>query len=442
MQTLEDFKRSFEGTVIVPGDAEYEKASTVLVRKGSPAVVAMVASADDVARAIAYAREHSLILSVRSGGHSNAGLSTNDGGIIIDISQLNEVIVTNKSTGRVRIGAGAKWGEVAKKLAAEGLAISSGDTITVGVGGLTLGGGVGWMVRKYGLTLDSLQSVELVTAAGEVITASESTHAELFWALRGGGGNFGVATAFEFAAHPVGSVYFGGIMFAPTNLEAWLKGWRDAMRTAPEDLTTMVMMLPANAMGQNPAMYMVQCCWSGDEAAASAALAPIRALAPVVKDSVIKKQYAEVLEEAHPPQGVHIEVNNAFFNDFSDDVIRKVVTAHGQGGLFQLRSVGGSMNRVAPDATAFAHRGSEVLVVSPHFFPADATEEVIQRGLASWRDIAASSNGAYVNFLSRATAQEISSAYPAATYKKLARVKKTYDPDNIFNQNLNITPEE
>lgn len=441
MQTLEGLRQSFEGDIIVPGDPAYDQASTILIRKGSPAVIAMAQSPADVARAIAYAREHSLVISIRSGGHSNTGLSTNDGGIIIDVSHMNNVTVLDKSTGRVRVGAGAKWGDVAKTLDADGLAISSGDTTSVGVSGLTLGAGVGWMVRKYGLALDSLQSVELVTAEGEVITASESSHPDLFWALCGGGGNFGVATAFEFTAHPVGEVYFGPIMFAPTDIAAWIRGWRDVMRTAPEELTTMAMILPENSMGQNPAMHMVLCCWNGDdEAAANAALAPLRALAPVVNDAVAKKRYYEALGEAHPPQGVHTEVNNAFFNDFSDEVIQKIVAAYQKGNLFQIRSVGGAMNRVASDATAFAHRDSEILVVAPQFFPVDAAEETIQQGLQTWRDIAATSNGAYINFFSRVGEREVNAAYPDATYKKLATIKKTYDPRNVFNQNINIKP--
>lgn len=441
MQTLEGLRQSFEGDIIVPGDPDYDQASTILIRKGNPVVIAMATSPADVARAVAYAREHSLVISIRSGGHSNAGLSANDGGIIIDVSQMNDVTILDKSTGRVRVGAGARWGDVAKTLDADGLGISSGDTASVGVSGLVLGAGVGWMVRKYGLALDSLQSVELVTAEGEVITVSESSHSDLFWALRGGGGNFGVATAFEFTAHPVGQVYFGPIMFAPTDIAAWLKGWRDVMRTAPEELTTMAMILPENSMGQNPAMRMVLCCWSGDdEAAANAALAPLRALAPVVNDAVAKKRYYEVLEEAHPPQGVHIEVNNAFFDDFSDEVIQKVVAAYQNGSLFQIRSVGGAMSRIAPDETAFAHRNSEILVVAPQFFPADVTEEAIQQGLQAWRDIAATSQGAYINFFSRVTEREVNAAYPAATYEKLATVKKTYDPHNVFNQNINIKP--
>lgn len=425
----------------MPGDAGYEQASSVLVRKGSPAIIAMASSPADVALAIAYAREQSLVISVRSGGHSNAGFGTNDGGMIIDVSQMNEVEVVDKATGRVRIGAGAKWGDVAKALDSEGLAISSGDTASVGVSGLTLGAGIGWMVRKHGLAIDSLQSVELVTANGEVITASDSSHPDLFWAVRGGGGNFGVATAFEFTAHPVGQVYFGAIMFAPADIAAWLRGWRDVMRAAPDELTTMAMTIPAKSMGENPSMNMVLCCWDGDdEDAAKAALAPIRALAPVVSDAVAKKHYYEVLEEAHMPPGVHVEVNNAFFRDMSNEVVQKIAAACQDGHIFQLRSIGGAMNRIAADATAFAHRDSEVLAVAPQFFPLDASEEAIQQGLAAWRGIAATSNGAYINFFSRSTEQEVTAAYPPATYKKLVEVKKTYDPQNLFNQNINILP--
>ena len=441
MQTLEQFKQVFKGNVILPADAAYDEASKVLARKGHPALIAEAQSPEDVALAIAYAREHSLTISVRSGGHSNAGLSTNDGGIIIDVGKLNEIKLLDKTTGRVRLGAGVRWGDAAKVLDADGLGISSGDTASVGVAGLTLGAGMGWMVRKFGLALDHLQSVELVTAEGAIVTASVESNPELFWALRGGGGNFGIATAFEFTAHPAGDVYFGAIMYDTDDVASLLRGWRDTMRTAPEELTTMAVLVPAKAMGANPQMCLIQCCWDGDDKTAlSAALAPLKALGKVTNDTIAKKRYFEVLEEAHPPAGVHIEVNNAFFDDFSDEVIEKIVASYKQGHIFQLRSAGGAMNRAAPDATAFAHRNSEMLVVAPQFFPETTPEADIQEGLQAWHDIAALGNGAYINFFSRATEREVAAAYPAATYARLVAVKNEYDPHNIFNQNLNIKP--
>lgn len=439
MHTIEKFKKTITGRVILPRNEDYDQASTVFIRKGKPALIVEVCTPQDVARAIAFARKETLAISVRSGGHSNAGFSTNDGGMIIDVGKLSEVTIVDKTARRVRVGAGALWDDVAKTLNAYDLGISSGDTRSVGVGGLTLGAGIGWMVRKYGLTIDSLRSIEVVTADGEIIEASATSKPELFWALRGGGGNFGVVTAFEFVAHPIGDIYFGWLMYSAQDAIAVLRGWRDIMRKAPEELTTMVNLMPANAMGANPEMLVVQCCWDGgNEAALNAALLPLRTLAKVLSDDVVRKRYYEVLEEAHPPKSMHFEVNNTFFDDFSDEAIEKIVTSYRQGRIFQIRSVGGAMNHVPPDATAFAHRSSEVLVVSPQFFPLATPEADIQDGLKAWRDIASMGKGAYINFFSRATAREIAASYPPTTYKRLMAIKKMYDPQNIFNQNLNI----
>jgi FAD/FMN-containing dehydrogenase len=439
--TIEDLKQNFSGSIILPDDPGYEQAATVLVRKGSPALIAEVNNAHDTTLAINYARANNLIISVRSGGHSNAGLSTNDGGIIIDVSKLHTIEVHDKN--RVKIGAGATWGQVAQELQSHGLAISAGDTKSVGVSGLALGGGIGWMVRKYGLALDSLQQVWMVTADGKEVTASATENADLFWALRGGGGNFGVVTAMEFVAHPAGDVYFGALTFAAHNPAAQLTAWRDAMRAAPPELTSTAMLLPPNAMGgQNPALFVVTACFDGDnERAATSALVPLRAIGPAMGDKIVKKPYAEVLEEVHPPKGVRIEVNNALFNDFSDDVIARAVQAYGQGLLLQLRHVAGALNKVPADATAFAHRNSEVLIVCPRFLPADANESQIQDALKPWRELAKDADGAYINFFSRAGKQEVSLSYPPSTFSRLAAVKKQYDQQNVFSQNLNVQPD-
>lgn len=432
---LTDLRNHFQGTIILPDDPSYESARSVMMRRGTPALIAQVASATDVAHALRYATENNLIISVRSGGHSGAGHSTNDGGIIIDVSLLNDVTLSDPATGRVRIGAGARWGDVAKELHRYGLALSSGDTKSVGVSGLTLGGGIGWMVRKYGLAIDSLVSVDIVTADGTLHTANATENTDLFWAVRGGGGNFGVVTALEFTAHKVTDVSYGTITFPTENATKTLKEWRDYMRVAPEELTTMALLMPA--MPGSPAMGMIMACWSGSESLAADALAPLRALGTDATFS--RKPYYEVLEEAHAPAGMRAEVNNAFFRDFSDEVIQKVVDGFDQHGMiFQIRSVGGAMNRVDTMDTAFAHRDSEVLIVSPRFFPQDATDDDIEKALKPWYEIANMGNGAYSNFFSQSSNRPSERSYPAATYKKLARIKQQYDPDNLFNQNVNI----
>jgi FAD/FMN-containing dehydrogenase len=437
---LEVLKKAVGGDVIVPGDAEYDAASTIMVTKGAPAVVVRPKSPHDVAAAIAFARANQLKLSVRSGGHSNAGHSTNVGGLVIDLIHLKTVEVLDEAKHTVRIGAGAQWGAVAEVLAAHGLGISSGDTRTVGVGGLTLAGGVGWMVRKYGLALDNLLAAEIVTADGRILRASATEEPDLFWAVRGGGGNFGVATSFEFAAHPTGQVYAGMAMYELADVATLLKGWRDLMRAAPEELTTMFLIMPGvAAFPKMPVAAMILFCYAGDdEAVAAKVVDPFLQLGKLMHKDIRLKDYAEVLEDAHPPAGLKVITNNTFIHELTDDAVQGLASA--KGLVLQIRSLGGAMNRIAPDATAFAHRDSEVLVVAPTFVAPDATPEVQHEALAPWRIVAALGNGAYISFFSEDSGNELHAAYPPATYERLARIKQAYDPENIFKQNYNIPP--
>ena len=211
---LETLRRDFGGDIIEPGEAEYESASRSLLASGNPAHVLRPRSVGDVQAGVRFAASTGLLLSVRGGGHSFPGFGTNDGGVVIDLGKLANVEIIDKERHLVRIGGGATWGQVAAALAPHGLAISSGDTKSVGVGGLTLTGGIGWKVRKYGLALDNVAAAEVVTASGEVVRASAEENTELFWAIRGGGGNFGIVTAFDFAAHPTTDVFYGKIAFA------------------------------------------------------------------------------------------------------------------------------------------------------------------------------------------------------------------------------------
>ncbi len=435
--TIQALQNNFSGEIITPGDKQYEQASTVVATKGAPAAVVRPRTADDVAAAIQYARDNSLVISVRSGGHSNAGFGTNNGGVVIDLRHFNEIKIIDKEHGRVRLGSGATWEEVASTLQQAGLALSSGDTKSVGVGGLTLGAGVGWMVRKYGLTIDNLVSADMVTADGKLLHVSESEHSDLFWAIRGGGGNFGIVLNFEFVAHSIGKIYAGVISYKLDNLAELLKGWRDHMRAASEDLTTTFLLLPA--FGDNPPAANVLCCFAGDDAeAANAAINPLLQIGTVLRNTVAEKEYADVLEESRLQPNVKVVVNNVFAQDFSDALIETIAKQNGR--ILQIRSVGGAMNRVAADATAFAHRDSEVLIIAPVFVPSNASEDEIAAALKPWRDIAAFGKGAYSNFFSEASDTEVTATYPPATYDRLAAIKKTYDPENVFSQNLNVRP--
>ena len=236
----EVLRRDFGGDIIEPGAAEYASASRSLFASGSPAYVLRPDTVGDVQAAVRFATRAGLVLSVRGGGHGFPGFATNDGGVVIDLGNLATVEVIDDARHVVRIGGGATWGQVAAGLAPHRLAISAGDTNSVGVGGLTLSGGIGWKVRKYGLALDQVVAADMVIADGTVVHASAHEHPELFWAIRGGGGNFGIVTAFEFAAHPTTDVFYGKIAFPAAETDRVLQGWADYLRSAPDDLTSVV----------------------------------------------------------------------------------------------------------------------------------------------------------------------------------------------------------
>lgn len=434
-------KEKFSGKMILPDDADYKQVQNSLFYSGAPALVLQAKSNEDVALAVQYARDNELKLSIRSGGHSGTGFSTNKGGVVVDLSAMHDIEIIDEKNHTVRIGGGAKWGDIAKNLHKHGLALSSGDTLSVGVGGLTLGGGVGWMVRKYGLAIDSLVAAEVVTAEGKVLRVSDTEHADLFWALRGGGGNFGVVTAFEFAAHPTGKVTAGQIVYGLDNLPELIKGWRDAMRSASDDLTTMLLIMPS-FMGMPPSAIVLCCYASDDKVEADKALQPLRELGKVLNDDVTQKEYYEVLEEAHPPEGMKIVTKNIFVHDFGDELADTIAALYKDkeaGPILQIRSVGGAMKRVSADATAFAHRDNEALIVSPVFLPETATDEEVTKALKPWEAIAKHGKGAYINFFTELD-EDLNGMYPAATLKRLATVKAQYDPHNVFDQNFNVLP--
>jgi hypothetical protein len=438
---IEILKKNFSGQIILPTDTLYDQVRNTISAKGSPAFVVQPLNTADISTAIQFAINNSLTLSIRSGGHSVAGFSTNEGGIVIDLSAMNTIEVLDKDKHVVRVGAGAKWVDVAAALQPYNLALSSGDTKSVGIGGLTTGGGVGWMVRKHGLAIDCLAAAEIVTADGQVLQLSETENADLFWAIRGGGGNFGVITHFDFIAHPVTKVYSGPIMFALENIGEFLTGWRNYMRTADENLTTILNILPS--FFGNPPMMMLTCCYaSDDKTEATKIIDALKKLGKVTSENVKEKNYSEVLEEAHPPEGIKIIVKNIFMENFSDEAIQGVLNAMKMKPdmILQIRSFGGAMNRVAPDATAFGYRNSEVMLLSPTFLPPNATGDQEKEALKAWESIAAFGKGSYSGFMSTSTSEDIAQIYPPATYERLTKIKQQYDPQNVFNQNYNVKP--
>jgi FAD/FMN-containing dehydrogenase len=317
------------------------------------------------------------LLSVRGGGHGFAGFGTNDGGVVIDLSQLAGVEIIDSERHLVRIGGGATWGQVAAALTPHGLAISSGDTKSVGVGGLTLTGGIGWKVRKYGLALDNVAAAEVVTASGEVVRASAGENPELFWAIRGGGGNFGIVTAFDFAAHPTTDVFYGTIAFAASQAATVIQGWADYLRSAPDDLTSTADF--ANPFRGPEAPVEIHVAFDGDDPdRAARAIDPIRRLGTVTGDDIALQPYADTLADGTPPPpSLQFALRSAFADKESVPEVLQILTevrASQQSPFIAVRSVGGAVSRVPDDTTAYAHRQAELMVVTTSAGPKPVVE--------------------------------------------------------------------
>lgn len=439
---ISNLKEQFSGTIITPTDAEYDDVrGTYAVTDARPALIARAASTNDIVTAIRFATTHSLPFSIRSGGHHAAGFSTNNDGLVLDLSHLNSIEILDEKAGLVRLGTGALWGDVANALGKRHLAISSGDTKSVGVGGLTLGGGIGWMMRQYGYAIDSLVGAEIVLADGSIVKVSEHENDDLFWAIRGGGGNFGVVTSFDFRAHPQGNVVSHTVTYAPDELTKIVSGWREYMKVADESITSFMTLLPS--FGPSKPVIMVMSCYAGDDEEKAAALfRPLETLAAPTSTATAVIPYAEMLQEAHPPKGVQFTAKNMYAKTLEDDIVAILDTICCKPGspIVQLRMVNGAASRIDPQATALAHRTSEVFLFAGFPAPLDATKEQIAQGLEKWDKLAQYSVGAYPNFISTNTERDVADIYPQETYKRLADIKRQYDPENIFNHNFNIKP--
>jgi FAD/FMN-containing dehydrogenase len=442
---LETVHPDFGGQIVRPGEPEYEAARRALFASGCPALVLRPRCVRDVQAAVRFAGHAGVSLSVRGGGHSFSGFGTNDGGVVIDLRELATVEIVDEARHLVRIGGGATWGQVTAALAARGLAISAGDTTSVGVGGLTLTGGIGWKVRKHGLALDNVVAAEVVIANGELRHASAQENPDLFWAIRGGGGNFGIVTAFVFAAHETTDVFYGRITFPASAAAGVLQGWADYLRSAPEELTSVVN-LANPAAGGSAAPVEVYIVFDGDDPAlAAAAIAPIRRLGTVLDDNVVLTSYANTLAAgALPPAGTSFVTRSAFVaKDSVAEVLRLLADVAAQDGspFIGLRSVGGAVARVPVDATAYAHRQAELMVLTLTAGDGLAVAAAQPAVDAIWGRLAPHVDGAYANFLTSATDDDVAAIYPTRTAERLAAVKRRYDPANLFAGNHNIRPQ-
>ncbi|MGO4535726.1 FAD-binding oxidoreductase [Leifsonia sp. 2MCAF36] len=436
--------RPMVSDVIHPSDPRYAQARRTRLISGSPSLVIVPNDIREVSAAVRFAGENQLEIAVRGGGHSFAGFSTTDSGIVVDLARLTDVTVLDEERHIVRIGGGATWGHVADVLSPRGLAISSGDTRSVGVGGLTLSGGLGWKVRRYGLALDSLRAIEIVVADGTILRASASENRDLFWAIRGGGGNFGIVTAFDFIAHPSTDVFFGKLTFPPAEAASVLEGWAHHLSAAPEQLTSIANL--ANPVTGGPvAPVEVYVCWDGDDLEeANRALAPLRQLGTVLSDDVGRCTYASILDEGGTvPEQFRIATRSGFVDGPSVvSALRKLVeVAQSEGTPFiSIRALGGALSRVPADGTAYAHRSAALMVATISGGLATDIEAGQPDRERMWEELRPHLSGAYANFLDSATPDDVNRVYPSATYRRLASVKRRYDPANLFRLNHNVIP--
>lgn len=436
---LTDLRDGRAGTALLPGDDGWGENPPIYVPLGEPGAVVRPETPQQVAAALTLAAADGLGVSIRSGGHGG-GAFENAGGIVIELSNFTDIDIDGS---RVRAGAGAVWGDVAAALAPHRLGLTSGDTKSVGIGGLTLGGGVGWMVREHGLAIDSLVAAEMVLASGEIVTASATEHPDLFWAIRGGGGNFGVVTTFVFDAHPLDGVVFGTLDFDPADLAAVLRGWRDVMRDAPEQFESTFLAMPAMGPGMQPATQVIVLHPGRDAAAAEPVLARLRLVPGYLREDVGVKEYADALDDPHPFEGEvpTIVGANGFAADFSDDAIGIVAAAQASlGGVLMVRYLRGAYNRVAADATAWAHRDAEVMVMGAAFLPPHAPQAAIDGVLAKWSPVMDHTTGTYGNFVQRVGDDVVALMYPGETLTRLREIKRSYDPQNLLRRNHNVAP--
>ena len=443
-------RSAFDGRLIAPDDPEYDQARTIFYGgfDRRPAAIVRPRDAGEVAKIVTLARDTGLELAVRSGAHSVAGHSVCEGGIVLDLRDMRALDLD--VAGRTAWAqAGLTAGEYTTAAAAHGLATGFGDTGSVGIGGITLGGGIGYLVRKHGLTIDNLLAAEVVTADGRLLRADAETHPDLFWAIRGGGGNFGVATRFQYRLHEVGTVT-GGLLVLPATPEA-VAGFVAEAEAAPEELSAIANVMPAPPLPFLPAeqhgrlVVLAFLVHAGAPEDGERAVAAFRRLATPVADLVRPMPYPAIYppeEEGYHPTAV---ARTMFLERVDRDVAATIVeylqASDATMRVAQLRVLGGAMARVPVDATAFAHRRSRIMANLAAFYDGPADQAVRQAWVADFAAaVQQGDTGAYVGFLGDEGEARVRQAYPGSTWDRLAAVKARYDPTNLFRLNENVPP--
>jgi FAD/FMN-containing dehydrogenase len=452
--TIEHLRKQARGEVITPDDGGYEEARKVYnaMIDRRPRVVIRCADPGDVMMAVDFARENQLDLAVRGGEHSVPGFGTVDDGVVIDLSDMRDVFVDpDRRTARSQ--GGATWGDFNDAAHAFGLATTGGIISTTGVGGLTLGGGIGYLARGFGLSIDNLLSADVVTADGRSIVASESENADLFWAIRGGGGNFGVVTSFEFRLHPVKEVYGGPMFYEVDDAATVLRFYREFILDAPEEfggfpawqIAPPLPFIPEDRHGDTFLAFVA--CWAGPLNKGESALKPLHDVAPVVAEHVGPMPYPALNSafDALVPPGLQHYWKANFVTELTDEAI-KAHLEHGPkvpvvNSTVHIYPINGACHRVPADATAFAYRDATFATVIAGMWPDPGDNEENIKWVRDYYEATAplSEDGGYVNFMADDDQDRIKSNYKG-NYERLVQIKRKYDPGNLFHLNQNIKP--
>jgi len=455
-EAIDALRGRLRGALCLPGEPGYEQARTIwnAMIDRRPGAIIRAAGAADVVAGVRLAREHGLVLAVRGGGHNIAGNAVCDGGLMIDLTPMKSVRV-DPTARTARVEPGVTLGEFDREAQAFGLATPTGINSTTGIAGLTLGGGFGWLSRKYGLTIDNLISADVVTADGELVRASEKENADLFWAVRGGGGNFGVVTSFEYKMHPVGPQVLSGLIVHPfSKMKELADGYRRFVAAAPDELTCWFVtrkapplpFLPAEWHGKE--VFIFAACWCGDLEKGKKALAPLEALGKPIANVIGPHPFAGWQTAFDPllAPGSRNYWKSHDFTSLSDGLIDTLVEYAGklpspECEIF-IGNLGGAVNRVPAAATAYPHRNIE-FVLNVHTRWSDKAQD---KACIAWarelfdKTAQFATGGVYVNFMPEDETQRVAKGAYGPNYDRLAKLKAKYDKDNLFRQNQNIVP--
>lgn len=437
-------RATLHGELILPGDAGYQSARRIFNRDidRHPALVVRCADANDVVCAVEFGRQSNLDIAVRGGGHNLPGFSTSEGGLVVDLSPMKAVSVHPHSR-TARAGAGVKLGELIQATEAYGLATNTGTASDTGIAGLTLGGGEGWLMGKYGLTCDNVRSFEVVTADGRLLRADVSENPDLYWGLRGGGGNLGIVTTFEYQLHPVDRILGGMVAHPLSRAREVLEFYTEFVETAPDELTTLCLMKSAP---DGNSVIAIAVCYCGDLAEGERVLAPLRKFGPPIADLIQPMPYSGLFALVDPSfrEGRSLYMKGTGVKALTDEAIDALVdSAEGlTSPLSQIliMPVRGAASRVGVSDTAFAFREEHYEILHIAIWEDDGRERHVQWTRESWQMLQRfASQRAYVNFLDDEGSARVRAAY-GPNYERLVALKNKYDPNNVFHLNQNIKP--